>query len=175
MKLIKLTDTHYIVVDDSKKGKEGWNYNFVINKLDKLSRNYADFSTEWQYCKKITHSTQPLEGVEFISLSEVEEAIYVYSVEKMAYNQLGNNLAPSIGSHEAYIRGFNAHKELVKDKLFTIDDIRNAFKAGQKYGEDNACNAEIDLNNNIIQYVVSLLPKNEWEVEFNKNNKLKLI
>jgi hypothetical protein len=97
-KLIKLSDTHYIVVDDSeikesdlcydKEGNRGYNnIKYVVKCLR------TDVNSYWnKHCKKITHSTQPLEeDVEFIgktpkiklgfvnikplSLSEVEEAI----------------------------------------------------------------------------------------------------
>ena len=91
MKLIKLSDTHYVVVDDSKRGYRGYNYNFALSRIDNLPLNYKEYSSEWNYCYKITHSTpigglsaMLVTGVKEINLSEIEEAIYGYSVEQMA-------------------------------------------------------------------------------------------
>ncbi len=104
-KLIKLSDTHYIAVDDSEKGKEGFNWNYALGKIDKLSRNYEKHSSEWSFCKKITHSTIPLEDkyiaydetimgdivksyhrIKPLSLSKVEEAIKDNSSENNEWN-----------------------------------------------------------------------------------------
>lgn len=74
MKLIKLSDTHYIVVDDSEI-KDCYYY----NSLDKAIRFGNNLNHPYHH--KIIHSTQPLEGVELLSLPEVEEAINGYSVE----------------------------------------------------------------------------------------------
>lgn len=103
-KLIKLSDTHYIIVDDSEI-KEDWivdtnDANFIF----KITSGYIKDNGHYDWKKykfKITHSTQPdkgMENVTFISLSEVEE--------------------------------------LVKDKLFTIEDLRRAFDAGIDFISD---------------------------------------
>lgn len=99
-KLIKLSDVHYIIVDDSQKGKQGYNYNFAINIIDNLSHDYEEHSSEWNFCRKITHSTEPLELSTFhintgkyhydkiknLEISKVKEAIYGYSVEEMSFD-----------------------------------------------------------------------------------------
>lgn len=86
-KLVKLSDTHYIVVDDSEI-KEGYVFNgaeiFLREEMSEYSDEYVN-----RYWEKITHSTQPLEPslrsddntlkdfvfIKPLSLSEVEEAI----------------------------------------------------------------------------------------------------
>ena len=68
MKLIKLSNTHYIVIDDSKI-KDCYYY----NSLDKTIRFGNNLNHPYHH--KIIHSTQPLEDVELLSLPEVEEAI----------------------------------------------------------------------------------------------------
>ena len=109
-KLIKLSDDHYIIVDDSEI-KEGdyWVYICPINGLDygdnkdpivknNLSPTWFEKLHDRKNYYKITHSTEPLESiysaeahevedgtfrkVKPLSLSEVEETINGYSVEK---------------------------------------------------------------------------------------------
>lgn len=100
-KLVKLSDTHYIVVDDSEI-KEG---DYAIHNNKEYREKYnekpiictkSNKESIQEHWDKITHSTQPLNestqpNTEFywntiskLSLSEVEEAIYGYNVEKMA-------------------------------------------------------------------------------------------
>lgn len=187
-KLIKLSDEHYIVVDDSEIKEGDW---YLCN--DSIIKNYIVPTTEGDMLtndflkgKKITHSTQPLEksyssqkqgfnmgvmssDIELIfdkikplSLSEVEEAIYGYSVEKMAVGEF---------IPESYVKGFKAHKELVKDKLFTIEDmqvaIQQAFLSGVERLED------FDKVQKMILENVS--SPTEWNVEINEQGKIKLI
>ena len=64
LKLIKIKN-QYAVIDLLQRGEEGINYNYSLGKIDFLSRNYEEDSHEWRYCFKITHSTQPLELVDW--------------------------------------------------------------------------------------------------------------
>ena len=178
MKLIKMSDTHYIIVDDSQINIG----DIVAEKL--LTGRYELFEIhtlndiDKQTQKKVTHSTQLDKGmgnVTFISLSEVEELVNGYSVEKMA-----NLHAVKSGCQyredlvrisKAYQKGFNNHKELVKDKLFTIKDMENMFILGGKYKIQNP-DKFLEKMKEIIQ---SILPKNEWEVEFDEQGKLRLL
>ena len=103
-----------------------------------------------------------------------------YSVEKMA-SKLKVKKSSIVGTWEEYdktysqgfILGFNAHKELVKDKLFTIEDMRRAMiKCTIKNWKNYSLVETKDFAENYIQ---SLLPKTEWDVEFDKQSKLKLV
>ena len=184
-KLIKLTGNHYIIVDDSeiKEGDYMWRhgeYPILVT-----PNFWWDFGVKY---RKITHSTEPLDkdihGFKYwtkdiipLSLSEVEELIYGYSVEKMAekYKQIGIDAGEPFKQSQlekiAFIKGFNAHKELVKDKLFTVGDMDTALikmaLCAARLGE--GC---LNKKNEIIE---SLLPKTEWEVEFDEQGKLKLV
>ena len=75
--LIKLSDTHYIVVNDSEIKVNDWVYKikhshtseFYVNTkelADDYNRNSNDY-------KKIIKSTSPLPGVKLISMDEVLE------------------------------------------------------------------------------------------------------
>lgn len=141
-KLIKLSEIHYIVVDDSEIKEGDWYYNNKVLFLSDQVFDDGNNPNQNKANKKITHSTQPLEskfssiiyrGYDHISLSEVEEAINGYSVEKLAESANGYSVyGMPIGEkylafNEGYQSGFNAHKELVKDKLFTEQDLREAI------------------------------------------------
>jgi hypothetical protein len=184
--LIKLSEQHYIVVDDSVI-EEG---DLVLNPLDEIQTYFKDYN--FVESKKITHSTQPLEeDVTFVnnipkiklgfvkinplSLSEVEEAIYGYNIGKLAELHTVKMLDNYKSSNKnSFIEGFKAHQELMKDKLFTVEDMKKAIQFGIDkfhYGLSHETNRKQNMINGFIQ---SLLPKTEWEVAF-KNSKLKLV
>lgn len=153
-KLIKLSDTHYIVVDDSeiKEGDYYWapikrSIEQCIKKILVVKDGENDIV---QY--KITHSTEPLEEdvvimgsipkitlrflkIKKLSLSDVEEVINGYSAEntakELAIFYVNNNYPDSIDLEEKaaaihdVIWGFNAHKKLVKDRL--VDSINDTL------------------------------------------------
>jgi len=169
-KLIKLSTTHYIVVDDSeiKKGDLlRWSKDLNVGQqVDSIDRDWS----EW---KKITHSTEPelldsgwMQSVLPLLLSEVEEAINGYDLIALSMNATSKNKFAH-GRHEEvvaqiyYRRGFKAHKELVKDKLFTVEDMFDAV---------NMVINEPDMSGDDI--IKSLLPKTEWEVEFDQCGKI---
>lgn len=193
-KLLKLSETHYIFVDDSEI-REGDCYCF--DKVDKQIW-FGNFES----MEKITHSTKPIERYDHpaggyegtfdkikpLSLSEVEEVINGYSVEKMAEKFVIEKLKISSqapGVMIGYIDGFKAHQELVKDKLFTVADMINAFVAGTNSGANYESLVDHDSDNNeeakefsqneLEEFERSLLPKTEWDVEFDEQGKLRLI
>lgn len=137
MKIIKLSDANYIVVDESK-----------INEGDRI---------------------KPL------SLKQVEEAIYGYSVKKMAEDYTEKwcgKRKVDIYIHDAFEAGFNAHKE-ISDKLFTIEDAYLIWKAGQEYY--NTSGASITFEE-LIERRNELLPtKTEWECTIDEQGKITLI
>jgi hypothetical protein len=62
-KLIKLSDSHYIIVDDSEIKETGvYGYHFILKRIDLIQ----SLGIDNEYCKrykKITHSTKPLEFI----------------------------------------------------------------------------------------------------------------
>jgi hypothetical protein len=168
--LIKLSDTHYVIVDDSVI-KEG-DCRVLI---DKTSMFYGQFekhlgshecNDQW---KKITHSFgKHLDGVDNRPLSEVEEFINGYSW-KTEFDK--SNLKFGAEQHSFYL-GFKAHQELVKDKfLFTKEQLRFIY--------DTAIHSTLgELNHNEeFQRVVNFItnPSTQWDVKFNEQDKLELV
>ena len=89
MKLIKLSETHYIVVDDSEIKEGDW-YIDDANNIRRSITSDKDYCVSRKDYKKITRSTRPLseecircngyceqcvDGTKPLSLSEVEEVI----------------------------------------------------------------------------------------------------
>lgn len=187
-KLIKLSETHYIVVDDSEIKKDDWVYDFVdkeifcvdsINEVSGIVRS-SSHTTVLDGCKKITHSTQPLEskfssiiyrGYYHISLSEVEEAIYGYKNKFLKFFKnepnYKNYWKPLIEDNPQLIE---VHKELVKDKVFTIEDMK--LFAAELIGRYKS--GKIQEFEDVQDIIESYLPKIEWECCIS-DGKIKLI
>lgn len=155
MKLIKLKDDHYVVVDETIQPVNGYYYDSFINKIK--STNGAEYG-EASHCWQITHSTEPLEhgtepfadGVQYvkiyykikpISLQEVKELIGVVDVEKKAeeYADFSNDYVPltfgykfNTNTKRDYLAGYNQAIEDNKDKKYTEDDVKRAFELSRK-------------------------------------------
>lgn len=209
-KLIKLSEDHYVVVDDSEINFG--DYHVAIN-IVKTCGDKALAYTDNEQLKaiseiggamKVTHSTQPLDTIILknrngsqsvgnyygsigpISLSEIEELIYGYRVEKMAKEECEYN-QDSLRQYdtkfiEFYKEGFNAHKELTKDKLFTVEDMIYAYTEGtnagslyQSIADEDFGEADEFSDQEFEKFKKSLLPKIEWDVKFNEQGKLELL
>lgn len=200
-KLIKISELHYIIVNDSEIKVGDW-YTWDGNKnvapsLCTDSYNESSILDAQGFTKffKVTHSTQPLEPsfksdkddrkdfifIKPLSLSDCQEIDFGYSVEKMVKNLFGYDKNVPLPTNDIevnnWIEGFNAHKGLVKDKLFTIEDIRKALWClGDVLFNNNQNGIEEGepekYFNDIIQ---SLLPPTEWDVTFDEQGKLKLM
>ncbi len=193
-KLIKLSETHYIVTSDDAILKDDWCIELHNGESKSSSSPYSDKNgNKWWLrkmnmncgsndpkCKKIIHSTIPLSKVKLILLSEVEEVINGYNVEKMAMDrfpismeQFGKEKLDGNGYFRSiWIEGFKAHQELVKDKLFTVDDMEAAFEAGEAATIHRIVQGRSDYIT-FDKFIQSLLPKTEWDIEF-VNGKIKL-
>lgn len=183
IKLIKLSDTHYIVVDDSEIKKGDFKY-CPFDDVNKIHIQEGDFYDKNEF--KITHSNQPLEKreghpvkggglwtfdkVKQLSLSEIEEAINGYSVEKMAenyYNTLGalGTEYDKTTSINLIIWGFKAHQELVKDMV----SLSKVFEILDLYTDA----APISYLKRELEK--QLLPKTEWNIEITSEGKIVLL
>ena len=180
-KLIEIRkDAHYIIADDSEIKEGDFIYesdqrNINITGLG-YSKNNKDF--------KITHSTQSLSGdnkfnvsYKLISLSEVQELIYGYNIEKIADEKF-----PEDGKHNnrmwkalGFVKGHNFHKELVKDKIFSVEDMNILLFSLLTEFEFNRITNRESFEHHFNKYLQSLLPPTEWEVEFDEQGRLKLM
>lgn len=194
-KLIKLSDTHYIIVDDSEIKGNDFGWDAYEKKIFQAILNWKG-QTKNRYFK-ITHSTQPLNqqcqnacsgfcincpdtSVRRLSLSEIEEAIDGYSVieKSKEYRELlktsGKDDWESYISCIGFLEGFKAHQELVKDKLFTIEDMASFMFNTIKNTKENTLKLwkQTDFEDVIKAFVKT---KTEWDIEINGQNKITLI
>lgn len=77
MKLIKLNEEHYVIVDDSEIKEGDWFLNNIQREV--YCNNIPNYNVDKDYLKKITHSTQLLgigwqQEVIELSLQEVKES-----------------------------------------------------------------------------------------------------
>lgn len=183
-KMIKLSETHYIVVDDSEIEDENFYYNNREGKVNRQEPNQQLTIEDLQggqirYCFKITHSTQPLGKkqcyalIKPLSLLEVEEAIYGYSIEKMAIEAADKNSKGTsdhwMGVRTGYHLGFNARKELVKDKLLITDkDLLDFLYFARTHSQYSDGAIVKEFTNRFLK------EQTEWDVEI-VDGKIKLL
>jgi hypothetical protein len=177
MRLIKI-DNHYYVIDDSEI-KEGDCRLHLYEKTINLPHHRLEHGEKWatNYWRKITHSTRQLEGVTLLNLSDVEEVINGYNVEKMA-GEIYPNWFTEFDTGRAYngfIKGFNACQKLMKDKMFTANDMLNAYREGTNagacheslmdYDSHDSTDAEEFSKREFEEFKKSLRSKTKWEIE----------
>ena len=189
--LIKISSDQYIVVDDSEI-KEGDYYLFTWGGEQEIqifsNEQYADRENHnhlyTNACKKITHSTEPLEdytradgkkikvyvGINPLNLFEVKELIGEVDVEKKIkewYNQTKYD-SSFIADPQSYKAGYNQALEDNKDRKYTEEDLRKMFDISEGLSSFN------DTDDNKFKYALNhIQPKTEWEVEI-VDGKLKL-
>ena len=175
MKLIKLPQDHYIIVNDSQI-KEG---DYVLSKLNEVEvfgRRYTP-----SLYRKITHSTQPLEYSSKIgkywgkvmpltlTISEIKELIGEVDVEKKAINSWegcdGCDANDELFFINGYQKGYNQAIEDNKDKKYTEKDLWKAMGFGY-----DMCRQKRLENGGFENFIKSLQSKTEWEVEFIDGN-----
>ena len=193
---IEVKEGDYVLTEYNKIGKVlrvfqrggETNYHVFVNEMTPIS------STN---CKKITYSTKPLEyhqigpktknwfktvfdKIKRLPLSKVEELLFGYSVEKLVDESFENmGYHSTVTPYEedqfklGYKLGFNAHKELPKDKLFTVDDMLRVFKHGILFNQVTSSNCKEAVETEFDLLIKSIKPKTEWEVEY-INDKLTL-
>lgn len=207
-KLIKLSEKHYIIVDGSEIKEDNiilWLKNKIWQNFQKSKNGYylqmgtSQFRPIGEF-EKITHSTQPLEilairfrkpnpdrevkgfdKIKELKLSEIEELIYGYSVEKMALSKAVDIQSETVLSSdlefqsyiEGYTEGFKSHQD-VKDKInMSIKELKSSLKTALYHG---SCRTESDRNEEVINEIIqTLIPKKEWDIEINEQGKITLI
>jgi len=194
-KLIKLSETHYIIVDDSEIKEGDWYWTPIKRSIEQCVKKLLIIKGGQNDIDqfKITHSTQPLDTIILknrdgsqavgnhygdigkLSLSEVEEAINGYSVEKMAHNWATRQTTRSTDYWRSLVRAYkDAHKELVKDKLFTIEDMEYCYNTASRAGKMQETGLEPDLG--FKEYMHRHhQQKTEWECTIDEQGKLRLL
>lgn len=182
MKLKKIEEDHYVIVDHSEIKEGDW----VLTEENTIHQvDYVDAYTKINGWMKITHSTQPLEdfidnegikrigwtNIKVLELSEVKKLLGVVDVEKKAeefadseYVNNSYKLSESYPSviTECYTKGYNQALEDNKDKKYTDTDL---FKILLDFIEFQHPHHE-PRGSIIERFVKTRQPKTEWEVDF---------
>jgi len=188
MKMKKISEEHYIIVDESEI-IEG---DYVLSKLNEILVSGKHYTRS--YYRKILYSTQSLgigwqQIVAELPLSEVKEVLGIVDVNRKAYrfrrdyqdsfdcmNECIMNDA--IHRQEGYIAGYNQSLEDNKKK-YTEEDMLNIIyqlltilPVGNVTALDSV-QAISKYTKRFDDYIQSLQTQTEWEVEY-VDNKLKL-
>jgi hypothetical protein len=166
-KLIKLQDKFMLVNDEEIK--EGDTYVYLNDGFTGLCKS-QDHADKLNFTKRnrVVFSENP----DFSLLSEADcKAIGWVDVEKLAENY-NNTFQARFGDKPPYIQnahimnhwkeGFKAHQELVKDKMFSLEDI-NAIREMLVQGAltNMSCSSAVVELDKIIQS----LQQTSWDVE----------
>lgn len=178
MKMIKLQPDHYIIVDDSEINEGDFFYDFHNQEI--CQSHFTKLPIEFGNCKYITRSTDiNWNEVYYIPLSEVRELIGEVDVEKKAAKELesyfGSNLELTDRGKDwvnGYTIGYNQCLEDNKDKKYTEEDMRKVWNAA--YIDAMSIDEETYKPLFFEDFMQSLQPQTEWEVEFDEHGKLKL-
>ena len=184
MKLVKITDDHYIIVDDSEIKEDC----YALHEGPLGEREIVTANGQCKLDKKITYSTIPkgmmlMEGVKRLSLQEVKELLGEVDVEKKAeewflinqYNQqdmIHSHIIPEyITTKNLWVTGYNQAIEDNKEKKYTEEDMIECWKYAsidkhQVFGDH--------IGDQYLSFIRSLQPPTSWEVEFDSQGKLKL-
>ena len=177
-KLIKINTDHYVVVDDSEIKEGDWYLTFQNNEVIGEPRKCEDSSYSFIHCKKITHSTQPLDTIILknrdhsqsvghyygdggqLSLQEVKELVGEVDVEKKVKEYYEKDT--TLNNPSSFKAGYTQALEDNKDKKYTEEDVISIVEKSRETG----LTAEY--------LMLTLQPKTEWEVEI-VDGKLKLV
>lgn len=206
MKLIKISKDHYVIVDDSEikigdfylvelfnvTGKStGLHlekcesiYNDWVNNSNIVSSRYI------KNCRKIIHSTQPLqnqshcENYGIITIQKVKQLFGEVDVEKKAQfivmnyltdnNPSGDFTKPTIGADDNkswFIKGYNQALEDNKGKMYTKEDMRDAIEMAR----EKLTHPDWDYIYENADQIIQNFQQIEWGVEFTVDGGLKLI
>lgn len=182
-KLIKLKEG-YIIVSDKEIKEADIHINLLTKEIERASKNLSknfignsnfNFSVRKQYKKIIASNFIPeLPNIDF---NDLEEEFGIVCVEKLAKE--ANGYLPyardtkGVAFNEGFIEGFNKCLELNKDKLYTAEQMKDAFESGENYGKtwsefyntDSVSRLAAERTENFNNFIQSLQPKTEWDIE----------
>lgn len=200
-KLIKLSEEHYIIVDDSEIKESDtilWLEKKIWKNFQKSKHGYylqmgsSQFRPIEEF-EKITHSTKPLEIVAIrfrkpnpnrdvegfdkikeLKLSEIEELVYGYNYHTLAKEACIKYGIETdfVNPYTLFIEGFKAHQELTKDKVFTLDQVNRLVNSVTEFMSHNEPSEFDDWYQKKLQ---KFLPKTEWDIKIDEQGKITLI
>ena len=175
MILKELTTDHYVVVDDSEIKVGDWFLPISGIGWELNNPKQADSGGGYNnnHCKRITHSTDiSWIEIDYIPLSEVKELLGEVDVEKNMWyernvqNPYSSDSLLHTGFNKGFELGYNQALEDNKDRKYTEEDLRNAYRHGTTVNHGT--------KEHFNSFIQSFQSKTEWEVEFDEQGKLRL-
>jgi hypothetical protein len=174
-KLIKLDEIYYVIDD----GDVNYGDTVLFKPSNKIEYSYENHLDKTYYAR-ITHTILEMTiiGVTKIKKSVFENIVYGYNLDEIALKALQFDEMPNPRyNREDYYQvinfkyGFTEHRNLSKDKLFTLDDMVEF--ACDVYNE----NYQKDKSfKKCAEDMIKLkAPKTEWDIEIDENNNITLI
>lgn len=171
MKLIKINEKHYVIVDDSIIHQHNYCCHIVTKNITQQVNNscYGDW-------KKIIFSTQPLNKSfndifepKYLDLEKIHNLIGILDIQKKAmdwFNEAKYNSA-FIADPSSYIRGYKQALEDNKKKKYTEEELLDAWELGALEGGS--------LTKRKKETLFKSFPQDMWDVEFDEDGNLQLM
>jgi hypothetical protein len=189
-KLIKLSEGHYIVIDDSEIKENQWYCNNKVLFLSDDKFDEGNNPNQNKNNKKVTHSTKPIEEpyindnrkefiyIEPLDLSYIKELVREMDVKKGVDRATKNTrfdmLSYSSDAKQGVIMGYKQALEDNKEKRFTEADMINCYK---KAFSEGTCFGASPIGYKYMtsmEYIESFQKEvTEWDVYWD-NEQLKL-
>lgn len=164
-------DNNPIIVSDEEIKEGDW-FNrkgkYYVLRFDPGNSEYWTVSGKKVYASSSQKIIAGLDNLPEIDFNGSEEDFGWVDVEKFAkekYEYFSKNLPRTIitpkDKIEGFIDGFKKAQSL-NEKKFTLDDLRNAFRAGRNNGENKT---ELNVND----FIQSLQQPKSWNVKVEMN------
>jgi hypothetical protein len=185
-------------------------YFYIINDDTIVEGDWVSYPTlkEWvpvQYLggdligseKKITHSTEKLDGLITLFLPEIIESIYGYNINNLSekhfpipvkiakrgiqyYKQKTQNPLKGFKKWDkAFKCGFQAHQEHIKDKIVINSENLSSLQelVDEGYNPyDSAHHLQVQRMLKVIEnFIESVTPKTVWNITIDENNKITML
>jgi len=113
----------------------------------------------------------------------MEEEFGIVDIERLAKDEYQYQNGPDHSwdamqnqLRRGFINGFNKCLKLNKDKLYTVEQMKDAFESGENYGKtwsefyntDSISRVEAERTEDFNGFIQSLQPKTEFEIELQK-------
>ncbi len=178
MKHYYITTEPPIVCNDEEISNDCW---FSLkSKPENCFYGENTFPKEIEILKVIVGLPNQL-TIDYSALSDEDcKKIGWVDVEKLALKHRPNIIIKDIDidlskARGTWVKGFKTAQSL-NNKKWSDKDIEEAFLSGQKYREDNACNAEIDINLDVNAYIEKINQPKLFEIEaIVQDNKVKIL
>jgi len=118
-------------VSEKIKGKSGLNYNYALKKLDNLTYSYPDYSSEWNFCRKVIATTNP--NIDIPKVVDEVEILAELKYKTIGFVEEWRELEENNPKNEGFKEGYNKSQET---HPFSEQDMIDFAEWRDKYLEE---------------------------------------